>query len=246
MRRNEKESDASFAGVIAAAATSRPPKTLGGSVLASIRHDILSLRLSPGSKLPFEVMKAKYETGLSPLREALSKLTTEGLVTSEDQRGFWVSSLTTADFIDLTTLRRDIEVAAVTRSVAAGGDAWEADLVRSFHHMVLAASDKSSGYPTEWASRHCAFHEALVSACGSPRLILLRRQLFDHFMRYQRVAPKHVWKNSMRDTEHREILDAALNRDQKKIAILIKAHIRLLDSILDGVGNGGKQSYDNE
>jgi len=210
-------------------------KTMAGAVLASMRSDILELKLAPGSKLPFESLRERYDTGLSPLRESLSRLAVEGLVIGGDQRGFRVAPLTVEDFIDLTTLRREIEVMAVTRSVQQGGDSWEADLVRAFHHMLLASSPVKRGYPTEWARRHKAFHEALVSACGSPRLLLLRRQLFDHFMRYQRVAPRHVWKNSIRDTEHKKIVDAAVSRKVDKVAALARAHIRVLDEIVDGV-----------
>ena len=210
-------------------------KTLAGTVLASMRSDILELRLIPGSKLPFEALRERYDAGFSPLRESLSRLVVEGLVIGEDQRGFRVAPLTVEDFVDLTTLRREIEVMAITRSVERGGDTWEADLVRAFHHMLLASSPVRRGYPTEWARRHKAFHEALVAACGSPRLLLLRRQLFDHFMRYQRVAPRHVWKNSIRDTEHKKIVDAALSRNVDKAAALIRAHIRILDEIVDGV-----------
>jgi GntR family transcriptional regulator, carbon starvation induced regulator len=210
-------------------------KTLAGAVLASMRSDILELRLAPGSKLPFESLRERYDAGFSPLRESLSRLVVEGLVIGEDQRGFRVAPLTVEDFIDLTTLRREIEVMAVSRSVERGGDTWEADLVRAFHHMLLASAPVNRGYPTEWARRHKAFHEALVAACGSPRLLLLRRQLFDHFMRYQRVAPRHVWKNSIRDTEHKKIVDAAVSRNIDKVAALTRAHIRILDEILDGV-----------
>jgi DNA-binding GntR family transcriptional regulator len=210
-------------------------KTMAGAVLASMRSDILELKLVPGSKLPFEALRERYDAGLSPLRESLSRLVVEGLVIGEDQRGFRVAPLTVEDFTDLTILRREIEVMAVTRSVERGGDSWEADLVRAFHHMLLASSPVKRGYPTEWARRHKAFHEALVSACGSPRLLLLRRQLFDHFMRYQRVAPRHVWKNSIRDTEHKKIVDAAVSRNVDKVAALARAHIRVLDEIVDGV-----------
>ena len=210
-------------------------KTLAGAVLASMRSDILELRLAPGSKLPFESLRERYDAGLSPLRESLSRLLVEGLVIGGDQRGFRVAPLTVDDFIDLTTLRREIEVQAVTRSVKAGGDAWEADLIRAFHHMLLASSPVKRGYPVEWARRHKAFHEALVSECGSPRLLHLRRQLFDHFMRYQRIAPRHVWKNSIRDTEHKKIVDAAVARNVNKVEALIRAHIRVIDEIVDGV-----------
>src|ERR671915_1124275 len=104
--------------------------TLSGRVLALMRSDILELRLQPGSKLLFETLRDKYEVGLSPLRESLSRLVVEGLVVGEDRRGFRVAPMTEEDYIDLTTLRGEIEVMAVTRSVERGSDLWEADLVR--------------------------------------------------------------------------------------------------------------------
>jgi DNA-binding GntR family transcriptional regulator len=202
-----------------------------------MRADILELRLAPGSKMPFDSLREKYEVGLSPLRESLCRLVEEGLVIGEEQRGFWVAPMSEEDFVDLTTLRREIEVLAVTRSVERGGDSWEADLVRAFHLMSLATASVSNNFPTEWARRHQAFHEALVAACGSPRLLHLRRQLFDHFTRYQRIAPRHVWRNGIRDTEHKNILDAAIARNVKKSKSLIQAHIRVLDVIVDAVND---------
>jgi GntR family carbon starvation induced transcriptional regulator len=208
--------------------------TLAGRVLALMRSDILELRLQPGSKLLFEALREKYEVGLSPLRESLSRLVVEGLVVGEDRRGFRVAPMTVEDFADLTALRREIEVLAVTRSVEHGNDIWEADLVRAFHHMKLL-SRESPNYLTEWSIRHQAFHEALVSACGSPRLLHLRRQLFDHFMRYQRIAPRHVSRSALHDTEHKKLLDAALARDTKTCEALIRGHIRVLDVIVDAI-----------
>ena len=209
--------------------------TLSGRVLASMRSDILELRLEPGSKLLFEALREKYDVGLSPLRESLSRLVVEGLVVGEDRRGFRVAPMTTEDYIDLTTLRQEIEVLAVTKSVERGGDHWEADLVRAFHHMKLVTPE-SPNYLAEWSARHQAFHEALVSACGSPRLLLMRRQLFDHFMRYQRIAPRHISRSAFHDTEHKKVLDTALARNISKCEALVRAHIRVLDVIVDAIG----------
>jgi DNA-binding GntR family transcriptional regulator len=208
--------------------------TLAGRVLALMRSDILELRLQPGSKLLFETLREKYDVGLSPLRESLSRLVVEGLVIGEDRRGFRVAPMTVEDFADLTALRREIEVMAVMKSVERGDDLWEADLVRAFHHMKLV-SKESENYLTEWSTRHQAFHEAVVSACGSPRLLLLRRQLFDHFMRYQRIAPRHVSRSALHDTDHKKLLDAAVARDTRTCEALIRRHIRVLDVIVDAI-----------
>jgi DNA-binding GntR family transcriptional regulator len=207
--------------------------TLTARVLGQMRSDILELRLEPGAKLVMEDLRDKYDVGASPLRESLSRLMVEGLVTGEDRRGFRVAPITEADFVDLTMLRQEIEVLAVTRSVQRGDDMWEADLLRAFHHMSLAHAASQS--LAEWPGRHQAFHEALVAACGSPRLLHLRRQLFDQFTRYQRIAPRHVWRSAVNDTEHKKMLDAALARDVRKCEALIHAHIKVLDVIVDAI-----------
>jgi DNA-binding GntR family transcriptional regulator len=208
--------------------------TLAGRVLALMRSDILELRLQPGSKLGFEALREKYDVGFSPLRESLSRLVVEGLVVGEDRRGFRVAPMTEEDYADLTMLRREIEVLAVTRSVQRGGDMWEADLVRAFHHMSLATT-VSRDYLAEWSVRHQAFHEALVAACGSPRLLNLRRQLFDQFMRYHRIAPRHVWRSAIHDTEHKKLLDAALSHNSRRCEALMRGHIRVLVVIVEAV-----------
>jgi DNA-binding GntR family transcriptional regulator len=145
-----------------------------------------------------------------------------------------VAPISEEDFYDLTALRREIEILAITRSLERGDDMWEAEVVRAFHHMSLTNA-KQPNYMSEWAARHQAFHEALVSACGSPRLLQLRRQLFDHFMRYQRIAPRHVWRSAIHDTDHKKFLDAAIARDTGKCATLIRSHIKVLDVIVDAI-----------
>lgn len=211
-----------------------PSMTLAGQVLALMRNDILELRLEPGSKLLFETLREKYDVGLSPLRESLSRLVVEGLVVGEDRRGFRVAPITEEDFYDLASLRREIEILSVTRSVERGRDMWEAELLRAFRHMT-ELDGKRPDYKQEWSIRHQAFHEALVSACGSPRLLLLRRQLFDQFMRYQRIAPRHVWRSAFNDTDHKAILDAAVARDSEKCRVLIKSHIKVSDVIVEAI-----------
>jgi DNA-binding GntR family transcriptional regulator len=97
------------------------------------------------------------------------------------------------------------------------------------------ATTVSRDYLAEWSVRHQAFHEALVAACGSPRLLNLRRQLFDQFMRYHRIAPRHVWRSAIHDTEHKKLLDAALSHNSRRCEALMRGHIRVLVVIVEAV-----------
>ena len=104
--------------------SSEPPETttLAARTLGVLRTDILSLKLAPGSKLLLAGLCETYKVGLSPLREALSRLVVQGLVVGEDHRGFWVTPLTEEDFYDLTHKRRTFSDAGrESRIVPAAG-----------------------------------------------------------------------------------------------------------------------------
>jgi DNA-binding GntR family transcriptional regulator len=199
-----------------------------------MRADILELRLQPGSRLVIDVLREKYGVGLSPLREALSRLLSEGLVIGEEWRGFRVAPITEEDLYDLTEMRREIEVLTVTRSVARSDDRWAADLTRAFRGMSHANSKRRNKL-NEWSDHHQAFHEILVRECGSPRLIKLRQQLFDHFMRYLRLAPQHVRIGFIDDSTHEGLFEAAIARDVQRCTTLIRAHIVVLDFLVESL-----------
>jgi DNA-binding GntR family transcriptional regulator len=89
-----------------ATAPGRQPKVVGARSLveaayATLRHDILDGTLAPGLKLRFEMLRERYGVGASTLREALTRLVGDALVTSEEQRGFRVAEVSLDDFADL-------------------------------------------------------------------------------------------------------------------------------------------------
>src|ERR1700740_254444 len=71
-----------------------------------IRQEIVGGRLLPGEKLRVDALRDRYEIGGSPLREALARLTAEGLVFQQEQKGFRVSAVSAGDLIELTRTRR--------------------------------------------------------------------------------------------------------------------------------------------
>jgi len=65
--------------------------TLATAISDRIRSEILSGKKKPGTKLRLDEIKAEFGVSWSPIREGLSRLLAEGLVTTEDQRGFRVA-----------------------------------------------------------------------------------------------------------------------------------------------------------
>jgi DNA-binding GntR family transcriptional regulator len=192
-------------------------KTLAERVFHQLRVDIIQGRLKPGTKLRVEELCATYDTGGSPVREALSRLTSFGLVQAEGQRGFFVAAASIDDLVDLTTVRLWAETTALRAAIARGDRNWEAEILAASHRLGESGPSIDPNNPTyldpQWAERHRAFHRALLSACGSARLLSYREVLYDLSERYRTrsITPA----SSKRDVhrEHQAIAEAAIARD---------------------------------
>src|SRR5262245_55520412 len=89
-----------------------------------IRDDIITGLLRPDEKLKIRDLRVRYQTGSSPLREALSTLTADGLVTRTENRGFRVARADVDAYEDLVQARCWIEGIALRESIAQGTTKW--------------------------------------------------------------------------------------------------------------------------
>jgi GntR family transcriptional regulator, carbon starvation induced regulator len=204
------------------------PKTLTELIVGRVRADILRCRLKPGDKLRVEELRATYGAGGSPVREALSRLTSVGLVRVEGQRGFTVADVSTEDLLDLTRVRIWVESAAMRSSIRNGDRNWEAEILASAHRLgndqpKIAATD-GAGLEPDWERRHREFHSALVRACDSPRLMHQRDLLSDLSDRYRHMSVVSGVRGRNPGAEHAAIVAAALARDAERAAQLVADH----------------------
>jgi DNA-binding GntR family transcriptional regulator len=161
------------------------PRTIAESIYRRLRQDILWCRFAPGAPLRSDQLRARYGVGISPLREALTRLASERLVTAVGQRGFRVAPLTAYDVEDTMATRLVIEGEALTRSIERGDIVWETSVVAAFHALSRNPIP-TPGQSTEvWAVAHRRFHLALLSACGSRWHMQLADLLFDQAERHR-------------------------------------------------------------
>jgi len=209
-------------------ATDGSPKTVSEQAYRALRSDIVWGKLEPGAPLRSDELRRKYEVGISPLREALSRLATERLVTSSGQRGFRVAPMDAASIIDISETRLIIECAALRRSVERGDVDWETRVVAAHHALSRVPVPTSPGPEAEtWTSRHRDFHMSLLSACGSEWQIYLASLLFDQAERFRIVRALKATKAKMRRDpakEHQAIVDAVLDRDAARAEAALRAH----------------------
>lgn len=194
--------------------------------LRRIRGDIIAGTLPPGKKLKLDALKTQYEVSVSTLREILNRLASENLVSAEGQRGFEVAPATEANLREVADLRLLLESHALRLSLAAGDLDWEGRVVAAHHKLSVVEQQLLSGDITrtaQWVRYDFAFHNALISACGSRTLLDLHASVFDRFIRYHMLAQSFRGAAVMND--HKAMFELAIARDVEASIGKLTTHI---------------------
>ncbi|MBY6264366.1 GntR family transcriptional regulator [Azospirillum sp. 412522] len=202
-------------------------RTLAGDAYAVIHRAIRSGLLQPGQRLRFAELQALCGMSVSPVREALVRLTAEGFTVSDDHRGFSVAPLSIAELLDIVGTRKLLEGEALRLSIEHGDSDWEGRLLAAHHVMSRLPrerDDMPSAMREDWDLRHADFHRILISACRSPILIEMCEKLFVRADRYRRLSISVP--NQSRDVvcEHERIMALALDRNAEEAVAALKQH----------------------
>jgi len=184
---------------------------------------IVAGEIRPGEKLKIEGLRQRLGTGASPIREALSLLTSDNLVERLDQRGFRAAPTSRGNFEEILQLRCELEDMALRQSIANRSQDWEERVVLSHHRMVRAQLSAE----TNFEEMHKAFHMTLLDQCDGPILFKFCAQLYDLNIRYRYLAGRAA-NYTKRDvsSEHQEIMDAAIAGDADRASAALVQHYR--------------------
>ncbi|WP_421724424.1 GntR family transcriptional regulator [Bauldia sp.] len=203
-------------------------------VTERLRHDIIMGVFQPAQRLRLAELKARYDIGSSPIREALSCLAAQQMVVQEPNRGFAVPDISTIELDDITNLRGQLESSAVAQSVRHGDETWEERLILSRRRLKrlgpaedVISETSSAESVQQWEKHHREFHRALIGACPSEWTRRFCDTLNDQFDRYRRLSPPARDVQAGLDKQHDALLEVALDRDAKTCKTLMADHIRI-------------------
>lgn len=218
-------------------ATSEPQAaTLTQTVYAQLRADILSGRMRPGEKIRAEALRKRFNTASSPVREALNRLLSEGFVALEQQKGFRVAPVSVEELEELVKTRCWIDGLAIRESIERFDLSWEEKLILALHHLSRTPRGESGqAENAEWESRHKDFHMALIGGCGSRWIKRISEQLFDAAERYRLLSFEQVLERNELQ-EHRELVDACINRDADRAVRVLGHHY---SQTFEAIANSG-------
>lgn len=195
-----------------------------GRAYDKLRSELLSCQLPPGDRINVSTYSRSLEVSPGAVREALSRLVAEGLVSAEQNRGFRAASLAISDFAKVTEARTAIDALCLRSSMECGDVDWEAGLIAACHRLErrLDLLDGSIEAEEKFTEAHAAFHKALVAGCQNEWLMWMHDLLFAHASRYRKLCMP-VAKDKPRIHEFQgEFISAVLARDTDKAIALLQ------------------------
>lgn len=193
-----------------------------------LRDAIVRAEFEPGMKLIIDNLGRELNASTGAVREALSRLTADGLVMAEPQKGFVVAPISRKDLEDLTAVRIEVEGTCVELAIEHGDLDWEGSVL-SAQHKLRALGDAYMHPETpearQWHALHEKFHDEIASACPNLWWQRLRRQLYMQSERYRRLSGPI--DSGARDivAEHDAIARAALARDKDAARQAMREHL---------------------
>jgi DNA-binding GntR family transcriptional regulator len=206
-------------------------KSQTGFAVSSLQRELVAGTFLPGARLPIVSLAERYGVSPGAIREALSRLTSEGLVEFNEQRGFRAAAVSPQALDDITRTRLLIDTQAMKESIRRGDVNWEAEVLSAHHRLMKAPQFKGDDRTLNevWLNLHREFHRALINACASDWLIRFHDILFDQTIRYrslESVYSRARRSDARRDVngEHAEIVKAVLARDENAAAQALERH----------------------
>ncbi|MEC7761571.1 MAG: GntR family transcriptional regulator [Pseudomonadota bacterium] len=204
-----------------------------------IKANILSCKFAPGQKLRINEIASTSDVSLGAVREALARLSAEGMSVSTAQKGYSVPDVSAEDLASLTATRIFVENECLSQSIAGLSLEAESQIVAALHRL-LRIPERNPGDPSTinptWVAAHEVFHNALVLGCTNVWLLRLRTTLYQHSERYRALSvPLSRQKRNVND-EHQSIFDAVMARDIAMAQHLMADHLQRTTDIIIASG----------
>lgn len=189
--------------------------------------------LAPGTKLKPNDLQGEYACSPNTVRDVLMRLSNIGLVEFRMQRGFRATESTLDRRSDVARFRILLEQTGAADSMRRGGLGWEAELAAAHHKLShierqIVTDGDAKALMGFWTEAERAFHETLISACGSPMLIEAFAKVYLQF-RQQFVGQQRDFGANYFEAiiaEHQAIVDAALSRNEDACRRAIHDHLK--------------------
>jgi DNA-binding GntR family transcriptional regulator len=195
-------------------------ETLGSQMYDLLRDRILSGEIPGGAHIAQSALSEEMGISRIPIRDALQRLESDGLVTGDDIGRYTVVPFTAEDAEEIYAMRRKLEPFAVEVAAAKLTESGLAQLKALQAELTQAARERDLKRYTEL---NVEFHTALYEASGMRRLVRIIRGLWRGVPQMTPIVLEGRITRSQR--EHDEILKRLSERDGPGAAAALERHI---------------------
>ena len=197
-------------------------RSLSDVVFAKLKGEILQGALLPGDRLRQLELSMRYDVSRAPVRDALKKLTAEGLVEAR-RGGAVVSSIDLDYFMEIYQIREALETLAARLAVTTITDENLATLAEKEKEVEQASLSSDL---LLWLQLDQEFHHDLIKSCNKSLLLKMIDGLWNcsHYIRRQYITQSD--NRHFAEQTHKDMIEALAKRDGKRFERLVRAHIR--------------------
>ena len=199
---------------------------LGERAYQQLLEEILGGDHPPGAPLRPQSIADRLGVSLAVVREALTRLSGDGLAERHTNRGFTVPAASDERWQALAHARSLLEPVMLRDAVERGDLEWESRVVAAHHRLAATPIGTETGghVREQWSVAHGRFHRALIEGCANSVML----DVFDRLWRASELARRwSVNVSTDRDIagEHEQLVRAACDRDADRAQHLLREHI---------------------
>ena len=197
--------------------------TLSEQIYQILRNDILTQKIKCGEKLTLKVLQERFQVSSTPIREALTRLTQDQLVSYYSNIGINVISFTADDLREIYSFMGDLDGLAIRYASASP----EQEKLLAEAKAILESGRKAAktGDAETWNNCSDEFHLVFYRYCSNSRLTEYAERLRSGISIFSNQYSKETVIQTQIDDEHQAIFDAYQNGEFEKAVQMMKSHL---------------------
>ena len=202
-------------------------------VYEQLKRQILTGRITPGTRMMEVELADEMGVSRTPVREAIRKLEKEGLVTIEPRRGAYASDISVKDMVDTLEVREDLEGLAAALAAERMTEEQIDELVKiteGYSEAILNSDTEKIIHYDE------KFHKHIVSCSGNKTLIQLSEIVQELALRFRYIYYDDFSRYENMPVEHRQIIAAITSGDADTARMSADSHVKKLKEFVTREG----------
>jgi len=187
--------------------------TLASKAYESIKRDIISLKLAPGTLIAQQKLSERYGIGMTPIREALKRLQSENLVETRPNTGYFIAPITISNVQTLFETRKVIEGAVVQ---LAARRASPADIEEIIRLSTISYEYGNVESYVRYIEDNSRFHRLIAESSGNPKLADFNKVIIDEMARVLHLGLTYGDTHTRLSSDHINLAEAIAKRDYRQ------------------------------